>query len=72
MQFLDRKICGYLSKAERSIDVCMYTLGNHQLVSALMLALDRSVNVRLIIDHTTAAGPDIAKQLNRLGPKGDI
>jgi hypothetical protein len=50
----------------------MYTLGNHQLVSALMLALDRSVTVRLIIDHTTAAGPDIAKQLNRLGPKGDI
>lgn len=52
--------------------MCMYTLGNHQLVSALMLALDRSVAVRLLIDHTTAVGPDIAKQLNRLGPKGDL
>lgn len=63
-------MCEYVKRAKKSIDVCIYTLGNKQLVSALMLALDRAVTVRVIIDQTMAVSAK--NQLNRLGPKGKI
>lgn len=62
------RLIGVLSSAQRSLDVCVYTISSQKLVSALIDAHQRSVTVRVITDgeQMSSAGSQIM-QLRKAG-----